>query len=451
MTMKNKKTMIYILLIMILSQPLLAEKIWVNKEEAFAEHINALECSDSSNCFAFSESVDLVIVYKSTDQGDTWNIIYEEENGKDLYDIGGLAGGHVLDANNIYILDDQKVGIDKSTDGGETFKPIRFGELSTIYDYFFDICMYDEKLGAGTTLYNLIITKDNWNTYEFFKLPTYGADYKIPSAPLFFIDSNNIAMVNWGLHSDNFVKYNINEDEWTEYSKPIEELPDTAEQKAMLDLVFVTDSIAYTCGNQRVNETGDFGRDLIWKTTDKGKTWDLKYNYYKESTFGTRRLSFYNEKIGMAVGSWGKIIETTDGGDTWTYHDNLPNDIENTIGVNVAYAGTYPIISTWQGGIYRYEELDLSSKDESILDENQIKIRQTNEKLLISIEDDKFREYNIQIFDINGNVLKEVTHRSGIGTVFRPIRLDNLTNGIYFYLISANGQTIKTGKFSVIK
>jgi hypothetical protein len=442
----------FILLIMILSQTLLAEKIWVNRlERTGIGNINQLECSDSLNCYAFADLSSQVKVHKSTDQGKTWNLIYVQDIGEDLNDIDGLGGGHVLDSNNLYILGFRKVSIERSSDGGKTFKPIRFGELSTVYDDFYDIEMYDAKLGAGNTYNNIIITRDNWETYEVYDRPSFGEEYKRPGAPMFFIDSNNIVMTRWAGHSHDFVKFNIEKSEWTQYSEPIEKLPDLAEHKNITDIQFVNDSIAFGCGFQRVNESGDFARDLLWKTTDRGATWVLKYGEYQESTFGTQRIAFENELNGMAIGSWGKIIETTDGGNTWAYHDNLPVDVEKTIGVNIAYAGSYPIISTWQGGIYRLEEVDLSSKDEFILDEHQIKIRQTNAKLLISIEDDRYKIYDIKIIDINGNILQEASHRSGIGTVFKPIRLVELINGVYFYNISTSGQVVKTGKFSVIK
>jgi len=70
MMMKNKKTMIYILLIMIFSSPLFAEKIWVNKKDRYDwEDMVEIECVDSLNCFAFTSSYNLVRVYNSTDKG----------------------------------------------------------------------------------------------------------------------------------------------------------------------------------------------------------------------------------------------------------------------------------------------------------------------------------------------------------------------------------------------
>jgi hypothetical protein len=122
----------------------------------------------------------------------------------------------------------------------------------------------------------------------------------------------------------------------------------------------------------------------------------------------------------------------------------------------VCWAGKTPLIGTWDAGIFRYEgdffdfpDDTISVKD--ILRNEKIKIRQEENRLLISIEDEQFGNYSLQIFDIIGNVVLQEELQSGIGTVFKPVDISHLNNAAYLYIISTNGFSLKTGKFVFIK
>jgi Secretion system C-terminal sorting domain len=261
----------------------------------------------------------------------------------------------------------------------------------------------------------------------------------------FFIDENNIAFSR-RYTSYSFLRYNIKDKEWSAYGEEIILEPSDT-NKRMINIEFINDTLLIGVGSQYLDESGSiFGKDLIWKSTDRGESWNIIYEYYKESTVGTHLVSFNNDKHGIAIGTWGKMMETFDGGDTW-YYNEVPERFTGLY-TGIEFAGEYPLYFAKTAGINRREII--SGLDKNILESDNIKIRQTSKNILISIEDNQFRKYNIQIFDINGNVLQEANHRSGIGKLFRPISLDNFTNGIYFYIISTDGQTVKTGKFSVI-
>ncbi|MCF6238797.1 MAG: hypothetical protein L3J79_08315, partial [Candidatus Marinimicrobia bacterium] len=146
--------------------------------------------------------------------------------------------------------------------------------------------------------------------------------------------------------------------------------------------------------------------------------------------------------------SWGKIVETTDGGVTWNYHE-VPEEVNNTLGMRVAWAGEFPIISSNKGGIHRLEET--TGIDEYILKSIDINIRQTSDRLLISIEDKNFRKYRLQIVDLQGNIIQEEELSSGIGTLFKPVNLNVLRSGSYFYRIATDGAMVKSGMFNIVR
>jgi hypothetical protein len=76
----------------------------------------------------------------------------------------------------------------------------------------------------------------------------------------------------------------------------------------------------------------DESSGIIMNTTDGGVTWEVQtddLNYY---LYG---VHFYNVEIGMAVGQWGAIYKTIDGGRNWVLISNStgvhPDNIEPSI------------------------------------------------------------------------------------------------------------------------
>jgi photosystem II stability/assembly factor-like uncharacterized protein len=58
---------------------------------------------------------------------------------------------------------------------------------------------------------------------------------------------------------------------------------------------------------------GAFGE--IWHTTDGGSTWDFQTSPVNTDLYG---VTFVGPSTGWAVGDYGTIVHTTDGGTTWT-------------------------------------------------------------------------------------------------------------------------------------
>lgn len=427
------------ILILIIPINLFAEKAWVQKHYIKYEDYTTFQSSDSNNCFAFVDGVGFTIIYKSTDQGNSWWKLYEKDHMKQKDSIWKVFHCQALDSEHIYISYLDRTILEKSIDGGKTFERISFGDLSLSKTRcFVDLVMYNSNLGAAITYDDLIITKNNWETYTVISMD----EHKTAGDPIFFIDSLNIAVMEWSNNGHQFLKYNIDSNVWSSYNKG--EIPSNGEyQKVMYRVFFVNDTLGFGCGVQKTGQ-GDFARDIIWKTTDRGLHWKVVLNRAYEPVFGLAEISFKNELHGMAVGNWGKIVETTDGGTTWSYH-KVPKEVQGTIDMTVTWAGQYPLIACQKAGIFRLEET--TGIDELILNSKYIQIRQTNDKLLISIEDESFRKYNLQLFDISGNLVQEEELNSGVGVLFMPVYINNLITGSYFYRISVDGEIVKTGKF----
>ena len=82
------------------------------------------------------------------------------------------------------------------------------------------------------------------------------------------------------------------------------------------DLHFVNDTLGFLCAAKSL-DIGNTSSDVIFRTRDGGKVWERVLEQEYEPIFGLQSISFKDELHGIAVGQFGKIVTTTDGGDTW--------------------------------------------------------------------------------------------------------------------------------------
>lgn len=434
----------YIILIFIINYSLLAERNWELVKPRFElEGIKTIECHDSLNCYAFSRihSISYLYsrIYKSEDLGKTWFIQYQREHLNTNDSIWNLGFGFVYDAENIYYTDVYMAIIEKSTDGGKTFKRKLIQNIPDYNDNrLYVIKMYNKNLGAAVAERELIITKDNWETSEVVKTPANA----FPGDVLFFIDSNNIAMSREYRLGHDFMRYDIKNHEWSLYFKG-EDYEDILAQKNLSDVFFISDSVGFACGWQDTT-LNEFSKSVIWKTTNRGKYWEVIFDELHYPNIGLSSIRFRNASHGIAVGGWGMIVETSNGGKTWNYI--TPPKGLKTAGLKVAFAGESAVFSTAYGGIYRLDPLPLSI-EKNITNKKDIKVIQTLDELKISIKDSRNKKYRLEIIDVMGRRVIESTISSGIGNVYNPINIEQLNNGSYFYAISIEGVLFHSGKF----
>ncbi|MFC2130887.1 hypothetical protein ACFLSQ_05590 [Bacteroidota bacterium] len=453
----------YLIILFILFPYFLHSSDWrlVDDLDNTNSHIFSISCPDSNNCYVMTQYTEFTRLYKSEDQGKSWNIIYQSDpfNETGEWLINAEIG--ISPHPDYYFMSmwDYTV-MKKSIDGGKTFERIQLDTMDGKYKRKIRaFTMYNENIGFAISGDWYFITHDGWS--NFIKLPKINYDGN--STPVFLNDSI-VVMIYETVDTLGMLlkKYNINTFEWS----PIFHFPgltDTSRAHEIFKLFFVNDSLGWGCGEQNTG-VGDNSIDLIYRTTDGGYNWELQLKKLQYPSYGLQDIAFFDAKNGVSVGQGGKIWTTKDSGNTWILND-LPEEMSTPLTMDVAWAGQHPLTGTFAmgGGLFRYEgdffdftpdttEDTTSVRKEArdILGDIDIRVQQHHSRLYVSLEDEHFRKYSLQIFDIMGNILLEQEMNSGIGTLYMPVDISALTNGAYLYMISTGGVVAKTGKVILI-
>jgi type IX secretion system substrate protein len=424
----------YILLILIVaSTSFSAEQQWIQKNYAEEESYKSMVYLDSLNFYAFTDSVNVYKVFRSTDKGESWKMLYRKRQSLLTDSIKNINHCWVSDSSTIYLVY-RPVIIEKSTDGGKTFNRITFGEISGHEHWpIYDFIMYDKNLGIICSYYYLIVTRDAWETYEV--IPKN--EYEPAGDPFFFVDSNNVAFLRKRSFTSSYVLFNLETKTSSEYSEE-PELEPGEPHMSMFDVTFVNDTLGFACGGQE-NGNGDARYDIIWKTIDKGRNWRIVHNDNGPiEGFGLTSISFADESHGMATASWGIGLETTDGGETWEYI-KMPKEAEDSLGDKIIFAGEYPILTTFSGFLFRQEVVN---EVEEYEDAN-LKIYQSFDELVIEQLNKPASILQFQIVDLLGRELFKESYENQQNI---SIDLSQIKSGFYIYRIISDGRILRTGK-----
>ena len=416
---------------------------WIKTHDCHNEIALSIHCPDSNNCFIMVQEAGFVLLYKSVNQGKSWDTLYIADpwNEGDPRLINARDAA-IPDLAHCYLAMQEKGYLKISDDSGKTFR-----KLSLNFDKRIrEVEMLDSNYGIAIADTVYFLTNNGWDTFEMYDISDQHPEFNANLSEPVIHENKDISCLIYTVDFAGFVRYYYEKQEW----ELIYKFPDDeAGYFSPDDLFFCNDSLAFAPGRYKADTSiGNSSLDCIYRTKDGGKTWEELIHQEHEPYFGLQKIAFKDELNGIAVGQFGKIIRTTDGGDSWVY-DEVPQEMEDDIPATmiIGWAGEVPIIGTFSAGFwYYYEETGIKE----ITKDGDIKVRQESGKLLISIEDNTFSKYTLFISDINGRIVKKQELNSGIGTVYKPVAINDLANGSYLFCIT-NGKKTKTGTVSIVK
>jgi len=344
----------YFLLLIIISSTQLFSSDWKHVFDAEAGRIVKINYVDSKYAYFNCSATRRNKIFRSSDLGITWEKIYDKDGFESTPPLFNFEDYVQIDTNR-WFLSYWDNHIQKTTDGGNTFETIKIGERDVL-----EFTMYNDKIGiireeGGKIFY----TNNGWKTINNL------IDNNVFSTETDFIfkDSSNtfcISYDNLEPIRQNLVKINI----------PLQKYENIfhfnffgEKREYVDDYTLVNDFLFFSVGSIK-NGNGDQRIDLIFRSKDRGKSWEKIIDQEVTPIFGLNKISFYDEMNGIATGNSGKIYMTNDGGDSWHIEDpedmkkNVWHEDEKTYGplnTIIAWLDTVPILGSYGGHIYRYE------------------------------------------------------------------------------------------------
>jgi len=436
---------ILLLLIIANIHLLLAQSDWKkilnyehNREFNQEDAILNITCIDSLNCICTQKDKYLEIVH-STDGGRSWFAVNDEfyDWEKDPTPKAIRSVNAAWTSNENYFVQYNEGYIKISSDKGLSFYDTIALPNKQVLEWFE---MEDNNNGICYYFNEIFYTNDGWDSFKLIEgsLPGVFATATLVNGKI-------------KLFKAGYVGFKSRYMETTDYGKTWIK-GDTLDFQPN-QIYFYDENIGWAVGSRKTG-IGSKNFDMIYKTTNGGKKWIEQMNQTLEPMRGISEISFIDKNYGIAVGGFGKLYITSDGGSSWEReileYDDTTSHNGFAPNMTIGWSAITPIIGTVWGGIFRYEgnffKHGLSSVEDEILN-NKIKMKYNNSFLQISIEDKSFKKYKFIISDILGNKVKTGELDSGHGVVYQAIDIRTLISGSYYLLLSENGNYVSSGKF----
>jgi hypothetical protein len=357
---------IVILYLIILPTFLFSQNKWIEVFQGIGNP-QAIKCLDETNCYILNYGSPTRL-YQSQDGGDTW-ILLNEIKELEVQDISVPDNSHIFVSFNKSILYN-------SYDGGATFESTLIEGIYTI-KY---IEMFDLNIGVLANQ-SILLTRDRWKTNSDFKIEIDNMSFAY-HYPNFINDSILYTIVRvydervepqnkeppidkpriTGHVNHSLMKLNINTLEY--------ELIYIDHLSGIRDFFVLNELNLFVCGTSTTLSGGSC-HDAVYKSTDSGVTWRRVLDLYSDRTkfidhdvppFGLQSIAFKDSLTGIAVGQFGKIVYTYDGGESWTYESELPyklGGVRTPPVMKIRYAGEKAIITEFSGSFHRLQEDNL--------------------------------------------------------------------------------------------
>ena len=292
-----------------------------------------IDCLDSNNCIA-APAMNLVWPWlrHTSDGGKTWETVYKEFEDNRIFSVdyvsenlciaSGEWGNYKISFDNCKSWERKKLETERNFNLMKVdFANENYGAMVTFYEYFV-------TNDGGKTWENRILIRNQEQIKRMndISIPEEGAIRILFDNKEAEIDS--IAVSNDDGQSWNF--YTVNPS--GRYLKGIR---------------FLNKEIGWAYGAVQISQIGLY-KDVIFKTTDGGKTW-------KEQLFDENRkqskligMEFSDENNGISFAQWWVLRRTENGGEDWSEDLSMNNDISfidpveySFINHNLIYACTF--------------------------------------------------------------------------------------------------------------
>ncbi len=358
-------------------------------------------------------------MFKTSDGGSTWlGLDTARFSNMISFDMIDSLYGWATDINTAY----------KTTDGGSTWNAGFIGRGISIYR---GVNFYDGRLGVIAEARNNNNDASNYITVDSGKTWT---GYTMPGS----------------VSSYSKVQFTDYQHGWLVEQGGVWRTVDTGKTWAKI----YWDSTYYIpWGFDFVDSLhGWYVNDKARFTSDGGNTWSSSPLPYGEEI---EDVHFISLKKGFAVGYYGSIFSTTDGGWTWqsdSHNSSVPlfsiSEVRDNNVSNLWVGGDSFVVEYMNTATTRAEIVHSLPKQFLL---NQNYPNPFNPSTIISYQLPTNGFVTLELFDILGRQVKTlVNERQTAGTHSVTFNASNLSSGVYFYRLTA-GSYVQTKKLMLIK
>ena len=386
-----------------------------------------LDCADSMNCISVSSPGATGSMYfKTTDGGYNWNVVFADSAVK-IYNEQGqwidvewpkFRAARCIDyvTQDFIVVGHREGQITISKDGG-----VNWDSTNLNTGDFEKIKFIDENYGVAFGGYrSLFKTYNGGHNWEKIDLDYYNENQEINGTSEVYIElvgKDSLIVFNYHYRDTTNIHY-------TSFSTI--DGGETWEQGGIIPYLagepfFLNMNEGWLAG--RFKTDASKYNDIIFHTTNGGKTWETQLDTFLIPYKGLQGVDFSNNLNGIA---WGESVAwiTTNGGIDWVKDPNTNTIVNNSFkkmvfpnkNFNKRIANT-----TLAGAIWLYEDLTSVNEDEK---KQHLTIYPMPSSDYINITNIGFDE-SVEIFDVLGNKVIDTKYNGKINISSLPI-------GVYF-------------------
>lgn len=388
---------------------------------------SSIDCADSMNCIATGALGNVYsILHKTSDGGKSWKtIMLDTSEVIPVVRIALRLRTIKFLTSTIALITTDSGAILRSSDAGVTWTRIETGTKSDLVGIKVLDAAHVAVVGQPT---NIFITSDSGKTWQILPPPikpefsNWGVGDAVMTSP-------NSIVVTLGLFDD--WKIFVQDDITKPWPEPQDVLPAP-------DLFFLNKQNGWAVGKELVGPEHKT-HNVIQRTEDGGRTWRKALDDSITPVFGLSTAKFIDRNHGAAIGFFGKVLLTSDGGETWQ-----ANNILKTNFIDFAYPTPHQLrIATVFGQIFLGKISQQSSVDEDAIASSVVKIipNPASNSAVIQFDDAAEQITTITIVDALGREKMSFANEQRANQI--TVDTQGLPAGQYFVVLQANGKTVK--------
>lgn len=371
---------------------------WVSRPTSVSQNLYGIEFATKDIGFASGWNEYYSVVLRTSDGGTTW--------AQTPLDSMLVFGIHTKSDKDVFIAGyDQTCNcamILQTTDGGYEWQKKTVQEYFGFYSFTFPTATTGYVCGYGG---GILRTKDGGASWQ--PLET-GTDIVFRNI---VFPSANVGYAVGGEHfnlPDQIYKTIDGGDSW-------ELQRDFQGSRSVGDIYFRDEVTGFMVGSDYK------AKECVYKTTDGGATWANTYSGPNKDIV-LQAVDFASDMKGYAVGTLGRIIETTDGGDSWSEMELETN--ETLLDVTVSPDGT--VFATGLGGLL------LSYSPQSYVHQPSAagasaQITHSYGGIVFRFASENIAKGHLHIYDVLGRQMRDIELNAS------EYLLSGLSSGSYFW------------------